>query len=503
MSDVLYRKYRPRSFAEVYGQEMIVKTIQYAFLTERNSHAYLLVGPRGTGKTTLARLMAKAANCQNLVAAGDVCNDCPSCKAIDIGNFPDVIEIDAASNRGIDEIRQLRDSINFLPAEGKKKVYVIDEVHMLTKEAFNALLKTLEEPPSHAMFILATTEPHKVPVTISSRLQRFDLSLASSEQLLAKLRQIVTAEGVEVGDEVLEMIYEHTEGSYRDAESLLGKVLTIAGRDGIVEPAEVSKLLGIASSQLVSDLTEALLRGSRVEAVRCLDLASSRGVDLLQLAKQVANNLRRALQTDDLEVNSQFLKTINGLVQLQADARVMDDVRLLWDVFILNTCSDQVVLANNPAPVNAGPKDSSDHSRLPTATIHSSVLPAKDKMKVSKKEQQPTEKIEVGSQDFNEGDLLARARKQGFKLWTILRGCSFSLLDKTLQVSTMFEYNYKFLQEVKNQVELRKLLAIYGIDQLEVGKVDKMEVQMIDAEEPVEIVEVLVESNADLVESIL
>ena len=220
MSEVYYRKWRPRTLAEVVGQGPVTKTIRQAVAQGRVAHAYLFCGPRGTGKTSTARILAKAVNCL-APREGEPDNECAICQAINEGRALDLIEIDAASNRGIDDIRELSDKIRFSPGEARYKVYIIDEVHMLTEAAFNALLKTLEEPPAHAIFVLATTESHKVPPTVISRCQRFDFRRIPLEVMVEKLRELCRGEGIEAQGEALALIARTARGSLRDAENLL------------------------------------------------------------------------------------------------------------------------------------------------------------------------------------------------------------------------------------------------------------------------------------------
>ena len=221
-SQVFYRKWRPQTLAEVVGQEHVTHTLLNALANERISHAYLFCGPRGTGKTSTARSLAKAVNCLTN-GKGEPCNSCPMCQSITEGRALDVIEVDAASNRGIDEIRDLREKVNYAPNQARYKVYIIDEVHMLTKEASNALLKTLEEPPPHIIFVLATTEAHKVLPTILSRCQRFDFRRISQADVAAKLARICSAEGIHIELKALQLIAKAATGSLRDAENLLGE----------------------------------------------------------------------------------------------------------------------------------------------------------------------------------------------------------------------------------------------------------------------------------------
>lgn len=255
---VLYRKYRPNLFKDVIGQDEIIDILTSSIKNHTESHAYLFTGPRGCGKTSVARLVAKAVNCLNFSEKGEICNECTNCLSINSGNSIDIIEMDAASNRGIEEIRNLKETVNFLPNQLRKKVYIIDEAHMLTKESFNALLKTLEEPPAHVMFILATTESHKVPVTILSRVMRFDFRFGSKENILTKLATIAQQESAEIDSDALEIIYTHSGGSFRDSESLLGKVLQKYSGTKLVK-GDIIQILGIIDESevdlIITELT--------------------------------------------------------------------------------------------------------------------------------------------------------------------------------------------------------------------------------------------------------
>ncbi len=289
MTQALYRKYRPRGWEGVIGQGHVVQTLRNAIVSDRVGHAYLFAGPRGTGKTTLARLLAKAVNCLAEDPKQRPCNECENCKAVNENRFMDLIEIDAASNTGVDDIRDLRDKINFSPSQGKFKVYIIDEVHMLSTPAFNALLKTLEEPPPHAMFILATTEIHKIPATVLSRCQRHEFRRVPLDEILGNLKSIVKAEGWEADDEALTLIARQATGAVRDAQSLLDQ-LSSMGSTITLELAQT--VLGTATSQTVLAVIGSIRSREPAQALNAVHQALDSGADPRTLARQIVEYLR-------------------------------------------------------------------------------------------------------------------------------------------------------------------------------------------------------------------
>jgi DNA polymerase-3 subunit gamma/tau len=292
MSNTLYRKYRPQTFADVIGQKHIIKTLTNALKNNRLGQAYLFTGPRGTGKTTTARLLAKAVTCSNRLGA-EPCLKCPHCLAMANNSSLDVIEIDAASNTGVDNIRELRDSIKLLPTLALFKVYIIDEVHMLSIGAFNALLKTLEEPPKHVIFILATTSLHKVPETILSRCQRFDFSRLPLDHIIEKLAGIAKSEGVKIASPALEMIALAAEGGMRDAESLLTQVISLEDKN--ITAAEVSAILGITDQQKIEQLLEYIVRKDIQQSLILINQLVENGADLYIFANSLLHSLRQML----------------------------------------------------------------------------------------------------------------------------------------------------------------------------------------------------------------
>lgn len=288
----LYRRWRPRRFSEIAGQEPVVRTLVRAIETDRVAHAYLFSGPRGTGKTSTAKVLAMGLNCAR-GPTPEPCGGCESCRGIIEGSSLDVVEMDAASNRGIDEIRDLRDRVNLSPAQGRVKVYIIDEVHMLTAEAFNALLKMLEEPPSHVVFVLATTERHKVLPTIVSRCQSFEFRRPGVGLLAEKLGEIAAAENMEAEPEALTLIARRAGGSFRDAEGLLDQLSSFA--EGKVTTAMVRELLGSVSFEVLLDVSSALHERRAADALRALDRLSNEGKDLGQFAEEFTAHLRTLL----------------------------------------------------------------------------------------------------------------------------------------------------------------------------------------------------------------
>ncbi len=286
---VVARRYRPQNFDELIGQQQATKALKNAIASNRVGHAYLFTGARGVGKTSTARIFAKALNCSQGPTAKP-CDACDICLGITSGEDVDVLEIDGASNRGIDEIRTLRANVNVRPSRSRFKIYIIDEVHMLTKDAFNALLKTLEEPPEHVKFIFCTTEPDKIPITVLSRCQRFDFAPVEKNAIVARLKEIVAIEGATAEDEALQLLARRAAGSMRDSQSLLEQLLAFAGGDITVET--VHRLLGTADAGSVASLAAALLARDAAGALATLDAALQRGVDVGQLTEQLMGYLR-------------------------------------------------------------------------------------------------------------------------------------------------------------------------------------------------------------------
>jgi len=287
---VIARKYRPKSFSEIVGQGHVTKTLMNAINNDRVAHAYIFSGPRGVGKTTTARILSKSLNCQKGPIAIP-CNKCSNCKEIDQSISLDVIEIDGASNRGIDEIRTLRENTRYAPGKGKYKIYIIDEVHMLTKFAFNALLKTLEEPPEHVIFIFATTEPHQVPMTILSRCQRFDFRRLTVSEIEGKLKEIKEKEKINIDEMALKLISRQADGSLRDGESMLDQLSTYT--DGKVTVTEVKQMFGFVEEGIYFSLTDAIKRKDEKKILGIIDTVFDKGYDMEEFVSGYIKHLRK------------------------------------------------------------------------------------------------------------------------------------------------------------------------------------------------------------------
>jgi len=344
MSQALYRKWRPQKWDQIVGQEHIVTTLQNAVRGERVGHAYLFAGPRGTGKTSSARLLAKAVNCLHDDLGERPCDQCQNCKAIDNGSFLDLIEIDAASNTSVDDVRDLRDKINFSPSQGHFKVYIIDEVHMLSTAAFNALLKTLEEPPAHAIFVLATTEIHKIPATVLSRCQRHEFRRIPVDEIVANLHKIASAEGFQADDDALVAIARQSTGAMRDAISLLDQ-LASTGEKITLETAQ--HVLGTATDESVLELVDAILQKNPAAALDVLHKSLDRGSDARQYARQVVDYLRNLLLIK-LNNQNQIDATADMLARMQQHAGSFAPSALVETINAFNQASSDLRSAWQP-----------------------------------------------------------------------------------------------------------------------------------------------------------
>lgn len=321
--EALYRKYRPKSFSQVIDQVQAKLVLQNAILTDRVSHAYIFSGPRGSGKTTLARILAKSLNCPNRKGFEPCCN-CDSCLSIDRGNHPDVLELDAASNRGIDEIRRIRDAVVFKPMMGQYKVYIIDEFHMLTKEAFNALLKTLEEPPERVVFVLATTNLEKVPATIVSRCQLIEFRSFKDSDILQQLKHVASSEKIDADEEALRLIAKRASGGMRDALTLLEQISSyVLGGKITVESVEMA--LGLAPAKVVDQYLQALLNGNTKIVGELVDRVYQDGFDIEQFVQASLEKLEEKIA---IEPSNELIALAKDLMTIASEMRFFENKRV-------------------------------------------------------------------------------------------------------------------------------------------------------------------------------
>lgn len=448
MGQALYRKYRSKSLAEVKGQEHITDTLKNAIKTGRISHAYLLTGPRGVGKTSVARILAHEIN---------------GIPYDDDSTHLDIIEIDAASNRRIDEIRELRDKVNIAPTSAPYKVYIIDEVHMLTKEAFNALLKTLEEPPKHVVFILATTETHKLPETIISRTQRFTFKPVPQEKVVDHLRTIATNEGVAVTDDALRLIAQHGEGSFRDSISLLDQTL---GHDGEVDLAYVQSLIGVPPLEVLSDLVEGLTSRNATQVVQLVETLREQGFQPAQIAKQLGIAWRQKI----LEANAGSPQDFLLLERLLSVPGAHNPERYL-----------EIILLDHALSIREG--GTIQHVPAPKVqpTPVSAPVPAKPQVKPEPAKPKTAEKVEKKAEPevvetpkaaaatvaptvtavLDETvwpQILAELKKKYNTLYGVIRMAQPNFHGDVLELGFSFAFHRKRLTEAKNQQILMDII---------------------------------------------
>jgi len=341
----LYRVYRPQSFNDVVGQQHIIKTLQNALVQEKFSHAYLFSGPRGTGKTTAAKILAKAVNCEKAPIA-EPCNECATCRGITDGSISDVIEIDAASNNGVDEIRDIRDKVKYAPSAVRYKVYIIDEVHMLSIGAFNALLKTLEEPPTHVIFILATTEPHKIPLTIISRCQRFDFKRISPEDIVYRMKEVLGSEELEVSEDALYEIAKASEGGMRDALSLLDQSISYSTDKVSLE--DVLSITGAVSQSFIVKIVQAIFNKNIVEALDSVESLIKNGKDPARFVEDLIFYYRDVLLYQASEENAYLLEKAAVNEEFKELSSKMDSAFIYKVIAELNQTQQEMKWSNHP-----------------------------------------------------------------------------------------------------------------------------------------------------------
>lgn len=491
----LYREWRPRTFCEIIGQEHITRTLKNQIEQGRISHAYLFCGTRGTGKTTTAKVFSKAVNCLHL-EDGEPCGKCDICMGIDNGSLLDVIEMDAASNRKVENARDLIDSVKIPPYKAKYKVYIVDEVHMLTPEAFNTLLKTLEEPPSYAIFILATTEFSKVPATIVSRCQRFDFKRIRVEDIVKRLRIIAGKEGINVEDRSLSLIAKNSDGALRDSLSIFDQCISLNGKD--IKYEDIVSMLGVTTDEYLVKISDAVGEGDSARCIQLIDELILNGKDAYQFIKDLTLHFRNLMvckvadnASDILNISDEMLeefisqskkfstetilRNINILSNAEADGKWTSQPRIILEMAVLRMCkkelgTDADSLLNRIARLE---KVLSNKTTLIQG--HDKQLPAEDKVKKVKK--QEAAKPETDKEDIKEPapdmslqdvtrkwkDILKAVSSGGHKrLYAfMLEGKPISIINGTLTIG--FEKSYEFhkngLESEDNRVTAEEYIS--------------------------------------------
>jgi DNA polymerase-3 subunit gamma/tau len=484
MSETLYRKYRPQKFSDVIGQNHIVQTLQNAIQNDRIGHAYLFTGPRGIGKTTIARIFAKAVNCQKREGF-EPCLECEVCKNISAGRSLDIIEIDAASNTGVDNIRELRETVKLPPTQARYKVYIIDEVHMLSIGAFNALLKTLEEPPAHAIFILATTEIHKIPETIISRCQRFDFTRMSLENIVKRLSDIAKHENVHLEKSAAEMIAVSAEGGMRDAVSLLDQVISLEDKN--ITAQEVQEILGTADHKLVEEFAEMLLEKNVGRALEFINQLISNGFSLEVFNKSFLNFMRQAMicsvnidlsKLFSLELTSEQIKTLENLAKNHQTADILKIITCFEEAQgkIKSAFIPQLPL--EIAVVKSVNEETIQPKEIAQLKINPPILEKEEKPKLVPKKEEAVKKIEeepeevmeiepeanvdisIGKIEDNWNVFLKEIKPFNHSLASFLSNCKpLEISGNTLVLVVPYNFYKDKLKEVQNKLTVEEVLA--------------------------------------------
>ena len=472
MNLTLYRKYRPKNFEELVGQNHVKTTLQNELEMNKVSHAYLFTGPRGVGKTTAARIFAKAINCQNLEKTkNEPCNKCDHCNEINEAKALDIIEIDAASNRGIDDIRDLREKVKYTPTRFPYKVYIIDEAHMLTIEAFNALLKTLEEPPAHAIFILVTTEVHKLPQTIISRTQRFDFRKINLEDLVGRLAHISVAEKKEVPIEILQKIAQRSEGCARDAESLLGQLLSLAEKKVTVEQAEL--IVPRSDLDLILELVDQINKNQAASAISLINKLVEEGTDLQVFVEDLIETLRKMmlskLNTNLEEFAIDFdQKTQKLISELVKNIKVEDIVIYIEKFLNVKRELKSAEIIQFPFELAIVTLCKDDLTTAPVVKIVATQEVKKVIAKPAEKSSSTTTKLKLTLEQVKEkwGEVLVCVKKYNNSLASVLSaGRPFEMEGDIVQVCFKHQFHQERIDDIKNKEMLEKALKeIFGED---------------------------------------
>lgn len=484
MSGTLYRKYRPRNFTEIIGQKHVVQTLSNAIKNGRIGHAYLFTGPRGTGKTSIARILAKTVNCSDL-KKNIPCEKCLACKTISDGKSLDIIEIDAASNTGVDNIRELRETVNLPPTTLKYKVYIIDEVHMLSTGAFNALLKTLEEPPAHVIFILATTEIHKVPETIISRCQRFDFTRLPIQNIIEKLSLIAKSEGIKIDKESLEMIAIAAEGGMRDAESLLEQVIALEDKN--ITQKEVEEILGTTDRKVAFEIAEMIIENDSTGAIRKVNEMMENGFDLEVFNKSLINYLRQLMLlkiNPELKSNFSYEITEEQIEKMIEQSKKADLKKIVLAINLFLDAQNKIssfIIPQLPLEIaiikttHTFPAENSikykvediKQSISKEPVIVKSLPSEKNIQKTEKIDQQPTENIVNQASDVslnevsaNWNKLLEEIKPFNHSLKALLCSCQIAgISGNEITIATPYDFYKEKLNSQANRLTVEKVFG--------------------------------------------
>ena len=462
----LYRKYRPENFDQVVGQEQVVRVLKNAVKENLISHAYLFSGPRGTGKTSVARILAKAVNCEKRTGYNP-CGKCTSCISAKENKTMDLLEIDAASNRGIDEIRDLREKIKFAPSESQFKVFIIDEVHMLTKEAFNALLKTLEEPPGHAIFVLATTEIHKVPNTIISRCQRHDFKRIRMSEIVSKILEIAKKEKIKISDEALEMIAESSEGGLRDAISVLDQIASVGLEEITAETVE--EVLGLAPHKTVYEFVSSLLAQDQSKSLAVLDSLSRGGSDVVVFTKSVQEFLTklitaRAGNLDNLEGTKEQIEELKLLAGTTTMEGIVSISEALMEAQGNFRSGVEPVFAMTMVCFTGSEKTSLTDPELGPSTTPEIVPVAKPEKNPEADPKKPQKKDEIDKRTNGQWHhFLMEIKSKNNTIHAFLRVAVPVFDEKSVTLSFPYKFHKERLEESRNRRMVEEtLLKVYG-----------------------------------------